>query len=51
MSQSQVPIEIDVQTVAAMLREKQDFMLLDCREPQEHQTARIDGASLRRQRR
>ena len=40
------PIEIDARTVHAKLQEPRDFLLLDCREPQEHATANIVGAKL-----
>lgn len=41
-----LPIEIDVTTVKQMLDNGPEFMLLDCREPGEHQTAHIEGATL-----
>jgi rhodanese-related sulfurtransferase len=39
-------VEIDPQSLRNMLEEKQDFFFLDCREPQEYEVARIDGATL-----
>ncbi|HTN75800.1 MAG TPA: rhodanese-like domain-containing protein [Pirellulaceae bacterium] len=41
---SDVPIEIDVQSVKALLDSQQDLLLLDCREDKEYAHARIDGA-------
>ncbi|WP_425613403.1 rhodanese-like domain-containing protein [Anatilimnocola sp. NA78] len=40
------PIEVDVQTVKELLDAKAEFTLLDCREPDEYQTAHIEGARL-----
>lgn len=40
-----LPIEIDVQSVHSMLSSS-DVALIDCREPSEWDTARIDGAVL-----
>jgi rhodanese-related sulfurtransferase len=42
----QTPLEIDCHAVAARLREGGEFVLLDCRELDEHAIARIDGARL-----
>lgn len=39
-------VEIDVQTVAALRVDREPFLLLDCREPDEHAIARISGAML-----
>ena len=39
------PIEIDVQEVKRLL-DAQEIVLIDCREPDEWETARIDGAVL-----
>jgi rhodanese-related sulfurtransferase len=41
-----LPIEVDVTTVKQLLDSGDDFTLLDCREPSEYETARIDGAKL-----
>jgi rhodanese-related sulfurtransferase len=41
-----LPIEIDVVTVKQMLDRGDKFTLLDCREPDEYATARIDGSTL-----
>jgi rhodanese-related sulfurtransferase len=40
------PLEIDVARLQAMRGEGEDFLLLDVREPSEHQRARIEGAIL-----
>jgi len=40
------PIEIDLLSVRAKLDKQLDFLLLDCREPDEHATAHIPGAKL-----
>ncbi len=40
-----LPIEIDVQTVKSLLGSG-DFVLIDCRETSEWETARIEGAVL-----
>src|SRR6266699_3575994 len=39
-----VPLEIDVRSVKQMLDGGEKFVLLDCREPSEVATARIDGS-------
>ncbi|MFO0906020.1 MAG: rhodanese-like domain-containing protein [Pirellulales bacterium] len=41
-----LPWEVDVVAVKQMLDEKADFLLLDCREQPEYQTAKIAGAVL-----
>ncbi|HEX4128459.1 MAG TPA: rhodanese-like domain-containing protein [Pirellulales bacterium] len=41
-----VPIEIDCASVKARLDRGDDFLLLDCREREEYETARIAGATL-----
>lgn len=41
-----LPLEIDCQTVRGLLDQSADLLLLDCREPDEYQTARIEGALL-----
>ncbi len=38
--------EIEPAEVARMLREQEDFVLLDCRTAEEHETAHISGAML-----
>ena len=43
---NELPLEVDVQTVAAMRERGDDFLLLDVREPSEYETAKIDGARL-----
>lgn len=40
------PQEIDVQAVQALRSGGEPFLLLDCREPDEHAIARIEGARL-----
>ena len=39
-----MPWEVDVRTVDSMRRTGESFLLLDCREPDEYATARIEGA-------
>lgn len=39
-------LEVDVQAVKWMLDQRHEFLLLDCREPDEHEVARIDRAVL-----
>ncbi len=39
-------LEIDVEAVAALQRSGEVFLLLDCREPDEYEIARIDSATL-----
>jgi len=48
MASAQIPfpLEIDVITVKALLDNKQDFVLLDCREKKEYDLVRIPGAIL-----
>ncbi|WP_254507078.1 rhodanese-like domain-containing protein [Anatilimnocola floriformis] len=41
-----LPIEIDVTSVKELLDAGSDFLLLDCRQPGEYQTANIAGATL-----
>ncbi|HZZ72722.1 MAG TPA: rhodanese-like domain-containing protein [Pirellulales bacterium] len=41
-----LPLEIDCQSVKAQLDAGGDFFLLDCREPDEYQAAKIEGATL-----
>ena len=41
-----VPWEIDAPSVHQLLQEGADFLFLDCRENDEYQTARIEGARL-----
>lgn len=40
------PLEIDVRSVKAKLDASEDFLLVDCREPDEHTTAHIAAAKL-----
>jgi rhodanese-related sulfurtransferase len=39
-------LEIDPQSLRKLLDAKQPFFFLDCREPEEYEIARIDGATL-----
>ena len=43
---SDLPIETDVEQVQQLLADEADFLLLDCREPAEYETAHIEGATL-----
>lgn len=43
---SELPLEVDVQTVAKMQQSEDSFVLLDVREQQEFDTARIGGSRL-----
>lgn len=40
------PIEIDVQTVKGLLDSEEGFLLLDVRQIEEYETAKIDGSTL-----
>lgn len=42
----ELPLNIDVQSVQALRSSGADFLLLDVREQKEHDTARIEGATL-----
>jgi rhodanese-related sulfurtransferase len=42
----ETPIEIDCVSTKALLHAGGDFLLLDCREPDEYATVRIEGARL-----
>jgi rhodanese-related sulfurtransferase len=44
--QDPLPLEIDVQAVAALQQQEADFLLLDVREPEEYATAKLEGAKL-----
>jgi len=41
---SDFPLHIDVRSVKDLLDSGEDFLLVDCREPDEHAPVRIDGA-------
>jgi rhodanese-related sulfurtransferase len=43
---SPLPLDIDVRSVQVLRDAAEPLLLLDCREPPEHQTARIEGARL-----
>lgn len=40
------PLEVDVHHVKAKLDRQDDFLLLDCREQSEYDTAKIEGSTL-----
>lgn len=42
----ELPLQIDVRSVKDMLDAGEDFLLLDCREPDEHGLVRIEGSKL-----
>ena len=46
MAVPDLPLEIDVQAVKRLVDSGAAFLLLDCREPDEHAIARIPGAVL-----
>jgi rhodanese-related sulfurtransferase len=46
MTNNPTPIEIDVHSVKQLLDDQADMLLIDCREPSEYETARIDQATL-----
>ena len=46
MAESPLPIEIDCESVQSLQAGAEPFLLLDCREQDEYETARIEGASL-----
>jgi rhodanese-related sulfurtransferase len=46
MSTPELPLEIDVHAVKRLQESGASFLLLDCREPDEHTIARIPGAVL-----
>lgn len=41
-----IPLNIDVHAVKALLDDRTSFLLLDCREPDEYQVARIEPGQL-----
>ncbi len=43
---SELPLETDIQTVKQLLDDSADFLLLDSREQNEYDVAKIEGASL-----
>ncbi len=43
---AELPIEVDVPSVAAMQSAGEDFLFLDCREQSEYDTAKIPGTLL-----
>ena len=44
--QAELPIEVDVATVNAMQQQKKSFVLLDVREQNEYDIAKIEGSQL-----
>jgi len=42
----ELPLEIDCRTVKSKLDANEDFLFVDCREPDEHATAQIAAAKL-----
>jgi len=42
----ELPVELDVQAVKALRDANEPFLLLDCREPAEYATAKIEGSML-----
>lgn len=46
MEKTPTPLEIDVHTVQQLRSSEEDFLLLDCREPIEWQTVKLEGARL-----
>ncbi len=46
MVNQEAPIEVDCQTVQGKLASGEDFVLMDCREPEEHAIAHIAAARL-----
>ena len=46
MTETKLPLEIDVQAVKQLRDKKQPFLLLDCRSQAEHEYASIEGAKL-----
>ena len=45
-SPADVPFEIDVHDLKKMMDAGDDFLLVDCRQPDEHETCRIEGSVL-----
>jgi rhodanese-related sulfurtransferase len=46
MSDGTLPLEVDCQTVHQMITQGASFLFLDCREQDEYEIARIEGAVL-----
>lgn len=44
-SKEMLPLEVDVGSVAELLNQDADFLLLDCREADEYQLVRIGGST------
>ncbi len=44
--ETELPLEISVADVAALRSSNEPFLLLDCREPHEYETAAIEGSCL-----
>ena len=45
-SSKEIPLEIDVRAVKSLLDGDEEFLLLDCREPQETALVKLEGATL-----
>ena len=45
-SGSELPVEISVEETSQLLRDDSSVILLDCREPDEYQTAKIERSTL-----
>lgn len=43
---SEAPLEVSCQEVKSLLDERADLMLIDCREPQEHEVVKLSAAVL-----
>ena len=46
MTDSELPIEIDVQSIKQMMDAEEDFLLIDCREQDEYALVHIEGSKL-----
>lgn len=46
MSAEEYPLEVDVQRTSSLLGQGEDFLLVDCREPEEYELCRIEGSRL-----
>ncbi len=44
--QEKLPLEVDVHHVKSLLDAGTEFLFIDCREPDEHETTRIEGTTL-----
>lgn len=46
MTHAELPLEIDCRSVRELQSSGADFLFLDCREPDEYETAHIEGTTL-----